>query len=74
MKNLTTLKGVQSMESGAKSNYEEYKFRGNIVPYFNYKILKMLQRHEPFNRKELIERFKKNPNVKSLDGLLNSVK
>jgi hypothetical protein len=40
--NITSENGVMSTESGIKNDFDSYILRGNISPYFNYKLLKML--------------------------------
>lgn len=64
------------MEIDPKKKFkeDEYKFRGNIVPYFNYKIWKMLQRDERINKAEIVEKYKGSPNYKGAEETVKTIK
>lgn len=74
LRNLTSEVGTRCQEAGAFNNFEEYRFRGNISPYFNYKIMRLLQREHPYDRNELLQRFSQNESVKDLEGLIATIR
>lgn len=52
--NLTCDFGVRSLENSTLQDYS-LEYRGNVSPYFNYKLVGLLEQEEKLNRTQLLE-------------------